>query len=67
MRFKGKMRRTPESLHPLIFRKGMAITLAGMLDGVEEKELGPEKVPRPMVRVIEIHAWTERGESFGKR
>jgi outer membrane lipoprotein len=55
---------TPQSLDPLIFREGMKITLAGELDGVQEKELGPEDVPHPMVRVIEIHAWTERGKSF---
>jgi outer membrane lipoprotein len=58
---------TPRSLDPLIFRRGMAITLAGEIDGVQEKELGPEEVPRPLVRVIEIHAWTERGDRFLRR
>ena len=58
---------TPQSLEPLIFRRGMVITLAGEIDGVQEKELGPEEVPRPLVRVIEIHPWTERGERFLRR
>jgi starvation-inducible outer membrane lipoprotein len=53
---------TPQSLDPLLFRKGMVITLAGMIDGVDEKELGPEEVPRPLVRVIQIHSWNERRE-----
>jgi len=51
---------TPQFLDPLIFQGGMGITLAGEIDGIEEKELGPEGYPRPLVRVIEIHAWTER-------
>ena len=51
---------TPWSLDPEIFRSEMKITLAGEIDEVEEKELGPEEYPRPLVRVIEIHAWTER-------
>lgn len=51
---------TPRSLDPAIFQRGTKITLAGEIDGVEEKEFGPEEYPRPLVRVIEIHAWTER-------
>jgi starvation-inducible outer membrane lipoprotein len=58
---------TPDYLSPRTFRKGMVITLAGMVDGVEEEEIGPQKIPRPLVRVIEIYPWTERGEGFGGR
>ena len=50
---------TPRSLDPGIFQSGTKITLAGEIDGVEEKDFGPEEYPRPLVRVIEIHAWTE--------
>jgi len=50
---------TPRSLDPEIFQSGTKITLAGEIDGVEEKEFGPEEYPLPLVRVIEIHAWTE--------
>ena len=56
---------TPRFLDPEIFRSEMKITIAGEIDGVEEKELGPEEVPRPLVRVIEIHAWPERRWSLG--
>ncbi len=58
---------TPDSLDPRIFRRGVAITLAGMVDGVEEEGISPKKVPRPQVRVIEIHAWAERGEGLRRR
>jgi len=58
---------TPDRLDPLLFREGMVITLAGMLDGVEEAEDGPQKMLRPVVRLIEIHAWSERGGSLGRR
>ena len=57
---------TPDSLDPLLFHRGMVITIAGMLDGVEE-EPGPVKISRPLVRVIEIHPWTGRGEGLRKR
>ena len=50
----------PQSLDPQEFHIGMKVTIAGEIDGVEEKELGSEKDPCPVVRVIEIHAWTER-------
>ena len=56
---------TPRSLDPQIYHDGMKVTLVGEIDGVEEKEIGPEEDPRPMVRVIEIHAWTERTWGWG--
>ncbi len=56
---------TPQSLDPQIFRIGMKVTIAGEIDGVEEKELGPEEDPCPVVRVIEIHAWAERRWKWG--
>ncbi len=58
---------TPDSLSPRDFRKGMVITLAGMVDGVEEEKIGPERIPRPLIRIIEIHSLTERGERFRRR
>ena len=58
---------TPDGLDRHIFREGMVITVAGMLDGVEEAEDGPQKVLRPTVRVIEIHAWTEKERLIRKR
>ena len=54
-----------QSLDPQIFRKGMKVTIAGKIDGVEEEEIGPEEDPRPMVRVIEIHAWAESRWRWG--
>ncbi len=58
--------RTTDFLDPRIFRRGMVITLAGMVDGMEE-ELDPEKIPRPLVRVIEIQAWTGREQALRGR
>ena len=49
---------TPRSLDPEIFQSGTKVTLAGEIDGVEENESGPEEISLPLVRVIEIHAWT---------
>lgn len=51
---------TPRSLDLQVFQSGTKVTIAGEVDGVDEKELGPMEYPRPLVRVIEIHAWTER-------
>jgi outer membrane lipoprotein len=56
---------TPQSLDPQIFHDGMKVTIAGEIDGVEEIKLGPKEDPRPMVRVIEIHAWTESRWGWG--
>ena len=56
---------TPQSLDPQTFHNGMKVTIAGEIDGVEGKELGPEGDPRPIVRVIEIHAWTESRWGWG--
>ena len=51
---------TLQSLDLQVFQSGTKVTIAGEIDGVEEKKLGPMEYPRPLVRVIEIHAWTER-------
>ena len=58
---------TPDGLDPFLFRRGMVITVAGMLDGVEEAEDGPQKILRPTVRVIEIHSWAEKERFFRTR
>jgi outer membrane lipoprotein len=52
--------RTSESLDPRVYRKGLTITLAGEIDGVEEKELGPMEYPRPVLRIIQIHPWEKK-------
>jgi starvation-inducible outer membrane lipoprotein len=51
---------TPKSLDLQVFQSGTKVTIAGEIDGVDEKEHGPMEYPRPLVRVIEIHAWIER-------
>ncbi len=58
---------TPDSLNPRDFRKGMVINLAGMVDGVEEEKIGPERIPRPLIRIIEIHPMAGRGEGLRRR
>ena len=49
--------RTPESLDPRVYRSGLAITLAGEIEGVEEKNLGFMEYPRPVLRIIQVHPW----------
>jgi starvation-inducible outer membrane lipoprotein len=56
---------THRSLDPRTFHSGVKVTIAGEIDGVEEKELESEEVPCPVVRVIQIHAWTERSWGWG--
>jgi outer membrane lipoprotein len=51
---------TSESLDPRIYRKGLTITLAGEIDGMEEKELGPMEYPRPVLRIIQLHPWEKK-------
>jgi starvation-inducible outer membrane lipoprotein len=51
--------RTSESLDPRVYRRGLKITLAGDIEAVEEKNLGPMEYPRPVLRIIEIHPWKE--------
>jgi len=46
-------------LNPEIFLKGMEVTVAGEIDDVAERRTGLVRYPCPMVRVIEIHAWTK--------
>ena len=51
---------TPRHLPPEDFLKGTKVTVAGKIDEVAGKKLNPQGSPLAMVRVIEIHAWTER-------
>jgi outer membrane lipoprotein len=51
---------TSESLDPRVYRRGLTITLAGEIDGMEEKELGPMVYPRPVLRIIQLHPWDEK-------
>jgi starvation-inducible outer membrane lipoprotein len=51
---------TSRPLDPQTFHKGMKVTIAGEIDGVEEKEFVSDPGPRPVVRIIEIYAWKER-------
>jgi outer membrane lipoprotein len=51
--------RTPESMDPRVYRRGLAITLAGEIEGVGEKNLGFMEYPRPVLRIIEVHPWGE--------
>ena len=49
-----------QHLSPEVFLKGTKVTVAGKIDEGAGKKLGPAEDPLPVVRVIEIHAWTER-------
>lgn len=51
---------TSESIDPRVYRRGLTITLAGEIDDVEEKNLGPMEYPRPVLRIIQIHPWEEK-------
>ncbi len=51
---------TSESLDPRVYRRGLTITLAGEIDGMEEKELGPMEYPRPVLRIIQLHPWEKK-------
>ena len=48
---------TSESLDPRVYRKGLTVTLAGEIDGLEEKDLGFMEYPRPVLRIIQVHPW----------
>lgn len=58
------MAHTLRPLNPNIFLKGTKVTLAGEVYGIVEKKLGSAVYPCPMVRVIEIHAWTKMWGGF---
>jgi len=49
--------RIPESLDPRVYQRGLAITLAGEIEGVEEKDLGFMEYPRPVLRIVQVHPW----------
>ena len=51
---------TSRQLDLKIFQRDTKVTVAGEIDGVNEGEQGPMEYPRPVVRAIEIHAWTGR-------
>jgi len=52
--------RTSESLDPLVYRRGLAITLAGEIEGLEEENLGFMEYSRPVLRIIELHPWERK-------
>jgi outer membrane lipoprotein len=54
---------TPRQLDLEIFQRGTKVTVAGEIDGVNEGEQGPMEYPRPLLRMIEIHAW--EGKAWG--
>jgi outer membrane lipoprotein len=51
---------TLRQLDLTIFSRDTKVTVVGEIDGVNEGEQGPMEYPRPLVRMIEIHAWTEK-------
>ena len=51
---------TSESLDPRVYRRGLTITLAGEIDGVEEKKPDPTDYPRPVLRIIQLHPWEKK-------
>jgi len=57
--------KTDKSLDPEIYKKGKKITLAGEITGIKEKELGPMKIPYPVVEILELHLWeNKKGKTF---
>jgi starvation-inducible outer membrane lipoprotein len=48
---------TAESLDTRVYRRGLAITLAGEIESVEEKNLRFMEYPRPVLRIVQIHPW----------
>jgi len=51
---------TSQVLNSLQFKKGLLITEAGDISGVEEKEIGATKYLRPVVLGVEIYPWDKR-------
>lgn len=54
--------RTYGPLDPQVYKRGLAITLAGEIEAVGEKNLGFMEYRRPVLRIIEVHPWG--GELF---
>jgi len=51
---------TPLYLDPLRYRAGRKITIAGEIDGVEERQMGPMQYPRPVLNALDIYLWDEK-------
>ena len=51
---------TPLTLDPQRYRAGRKITVAGKIDGVEEKRTGITQYPRPVLRALDIYLWDEK-------
>lgn len=51
---------TLQSLNLEVYQKGIKVTVAGEIDGVEEENRGALKYTRPKIRIMEIHPWAER-------
>jgi outer membrane lipoprotein len=54
---------TSRPLDPQFFHRGSEITLVGEIDALEKSRLGGDDT-FPVVRIIEIHAWTWSRERF---
>lgn len=46
-------------LDPAIYRPGRRLTVAGKLEGVEERNIGEMPLKYPVFKVIELHLWRE--------
>lgn len=55
---------TSQLLDPPIFHRGVLVTIAVEIDGVEEKEMGVEEYPRPLVHIIKIRPWGEKSRGI---
>jgi outer membrane lipoprotein len=51
---------TPLYLDPQRYRPGRKITVAGTIDGVEERQMGVTQYPRPVLEALDIYLWDEK-------
>ena len=51
---------TPLTLDPQRYRPGRKITVAGRIDGVEERQTGVTQYPRPVLQALDIYLWDEK-------
>jgi starvation-inducible outer membrane lipoprotein len=52
--------KTDQTLDPKIYANGSLVTLAGMITGEKEEELGPMRIPYPVVDILELHLWKKK-------
>jgi outer membrane lipoprotein len=50
---------SPRYLDPQTYREGVKISLVGVLSEVEVKKSGPEEYPVPVIKVMEMRAWSK--------